>query len=816
MAQRVIPFVIGAAVFVLAACTPPPANEIFVVDTTADTVDANVGDGICADALGACSLRAAVMEGNADANTTEIQLAQGATYTLTIGGSGEDGAASGDLDLTERTYVRSFATSVAQTATIDAAGLDRVIHAQGGDFHFLEGLTITGGDPGADGGAILHTAGLLAIEDSTIAANAAVAGGAISSTAGTLWIEDSTIHSNTATAGGDAIHTSTTARLFQTTLATNTGSGSAVRVEQAGIEVLWSTITADLGTTLDLVDATSTVKHSIIEAPTGCSLTGSAAHSSEFSLYGDASCPAGVGDEQNIGAALTALGDYGGPTRTRVPVSGSPALGTHAPGIGGCGSSMPPDARGEVRPTGYCDTGAVETNGGSIGPDCLHPPVIESGANLRRCDLSDADLAGANLQGAVLFGANLTGADLTNANLGGGTNLNDANLTGADLTGASLGAADLGGATITDADFTGVNDSALVSGGLVGDPAALPADAQIIAGYWLAPGVWLFEAELSGQDLTGVDINGADLFRANLSGAILVDANLAGASGFAPDFTGADLSGADLTGVSLNQGILTDANLANADLTGFSSQRLRSGGITGTPVALPADALLVGGYLVVPNADLRNEDLSGLDLAGAALDDALLQATNLANTDLSGASLANASARNVDLSGADLTNADLTGAELDVANLANADLTNADLTGVADDFIRSGGIVGAPLAAPADVVIVDGYYIAPNANLTAAALVGADLSGANLAGATLTIANLANANLANVDFTGANLRNIANLSNVDLTGADFTDADLKNADLTTADLTGVTWSNTRCPSGVNSSVYNPETCLNDL
>src|SRR2546425_11690804 len=40
-------------------------SRTFTVDTTADSVDAAPGDGLCADAGGLCSLRAAVMEASA-------------------------------------------------------------------------------------------------------------------------------------------------------------------------------------------------------------------------------------------------------------------------------------------------------------------------------------------------------------------------------------------------------------------------------------------------------------------------------------------------------------------------------------------------------------------------------------------------------------------------------------------------------------------------------------------------------------------------------------------------------------------------------
>ena len=54
----------------------------FTVNTTADTMDANPGDGIAADADGNTSLRAAVMEANSLAGDDTINLPAG-TYTRT-------------------------------------------------------------------------------------------------------------------------------------------------------------------------------------------------------------------------------------------------------------------------------------------------------------------------------------------------------------------------------------------------------------------------------------------------------------------------------------------------------------------------------------------------------------------------------------------------------------------------------------------------------------------------------------------------------------------------------------------------------------
>ena len=71
----------------------------FTVNTVADTVDANVGDGIAADASGNASLLAAIMEANANGTSDTIELPAG-TFVLSLSGSGENAAATGDLDIT--------------------------------------------------------------------------------------------------------------------------------------------------------------------------------------------------------------------------------------------------------------------------------------------------------------------------------------------------------------------------------------------------------------------------------------------------------------------------------------------------------------------------------------------------------------------------------------------------------------------------------------------------------------------------------------------------------------------------------------------
>src|SRR3989442_999830 len=78
----------------------PGQAATFTVDTTLDLVDAVSGDGLCATASGACSLRAAVQESRALLGPDTIILPSG-IYTLTIAGASNNSATSGDLDISE-------------------------------------------------------------------------------------------------------------------------------------------------------------------------------------------------------------------------------------------------------------------------------------------------------------------------------------------------------------------------------------------------------------------------------------------------------------------------------------------------------------------------------------------------------------------------------------------------------------------------------------------------------------------------------------------------------------------------------------------
>jgi uncharacterized protein YjbI with pentapeptide repeats len=311
-----------------------------------------------------------------------------------------------------------------------------------------------------------------------------------------------------------------------------------------------------------------------------------------------------------------------------------------------------------------------------------------------------------------------------------GADLAGANLTGANLTGAVLRSANLSGTTLTGAMLTGV-----ISGGVTGMPAALPPNWVSVDGYLVGPGAELDSASLASANLSGLDLAGSGLDFANLGGA--------------------DLSGANLADALLEHASLAGADLANANLTGAGLTLATSGGITGTPSALPVNWQLGNGYLMGPDADLTGADLSGLNLAG------------------------------VDLATARLTNADVSGTQF-----AQATLTS----------VITGGLTGIPASLPQGLFIAGGYLAGPSSYLVGANLPNLDLVGADLAGANLASANLAGTSLVGANLTQASLSRAAlagaDLSGATLAGTNFdsatlTSANLDKADLSTASLTSV-------------------------
>ena len=107
----------------------------YTVDATGDFPDIRLGDGRCGGAVGGgrgCSLRAGIMEANAQGHAV-VELPAG-THTLTLRGSGENAAATGDLDVTAGLTLLGAAanTTTVQAGSDDRNGIDRVFEIRPG------------------------------------------------------------------------------------------------------------------------------------------------------------------------------------------------------------------------------------------------------------------------------------------------------------------------------------------------------------------------------------------------------------------------------------------------------------------------------------------------------------------------------------------------------------------------------------------------------------------------------------------------------------------------------------------------------------
>src|SRR5262245_54983743 len=117
-----IALALATACLALLASTGVASAAVFAVNTTNDAVDVAPGNGVCADASGACTLRAAVMEANALPGADDIRV-PGGTYPLTLVGANEDGALTGDLDVHSEVSIRGDGP---RRTVVDGQQADRV------------------------------------------------------------------------------------------------------------------------------------------------------------------------------------------------------------------------------------------------------------------------------------------------------------------------------------------------------------------------------------------------------------------------------------------------------------------------------------------------------------------------------------------------------------------------------------------------------------------------------------------------------------------------------------------------------------------
>jgi uncharacterized repeat protein (TIGR01451 family)/CSLREA domain-containing protein len=289
----------------------------FTVDTTSDAKDKSPGDGRCETSSGTCSLRAAIQEmDKLGQSTNNITLPSG-TYTLSIGGTSEEWAAKGDLDI--RVNMKIVGT-VGSTTVKGGSGFgDRLFdvpqgtkpnvtlngvilkagaassEGRGGGFRYRGtgsfdaiNVTFSANSAGKSGGGYYQNSGSLTMNLITFDGNTAGTNG------GGMDVEGSTVTANfthltftdnTADRGGglaaflDSGATGSIPKLdngvFTGNATTSGGSGGGLSIARTtlrsntitgntagyggGVELVGSTIPNDVGGWMDILDNTATI-----------------------------------------------------------------------------------------------------------------------------------------------------------------------------------------------------------------------------------------------------------------------------------------------------------------------------------------------------------------------------------------------------------------------------------------------------------------------------------------------------------------------------------------------------------------------------
>lgn len=323
----------------------------------------------------------------------------------------------------------------------------------------------------------------------------------------------------------------------------------------------------------------------------------------------------------------------------------------------------------------------------------------------------------------------------------------------------------------------------------------------------------------SGADLTNTNFTGAALDQADFSGAatVLSGTTFASAKLHCAKFSGADVSSATFVTpqVTTDFSCLVDLTAATLDVRTFAPQLWRYLNLRGATINNVAGAVL---STVQAPVDLSGAILSGLDLHGVRLDGANLgcasatRCTQLVDTRLETATLQGANLVNANLQGAVLDRANLTGANLCAASLnesptlqrsaslvgaqlKNVNLTNADLTGAnlsSANFYSSGtpGSCATGCAASSCASAVGAHMI--GTNFTGAYLSGTDMSDSNAQSATFAGALLVGVNLSGVNLsTNAALGTAVSFQGAFLQGANFTGTNVASASFLDAYVTPV-------------------------
>jgi hypothetical protein len=374
------------------------AGRLFSVDVAGDSMDSNVGDGVCLDLNGKCSLRAAVQEANNSGglNVINFALPTGSVIELTFG----------ELLITKGVHIVGPGARRLSIQRSAAAGTPnfRIFHigANAGSIMIIRGFSVKNGNVDGDGGGFyIESGNLIRMTDVFATNNNAKRGGGIAN-AGNLNLARSLFTSNTAlnnvgaNGAGGAVMNLDSSSVLTISNTTMTGNSAIVggAIYNIGNSLLANTTISLNSATLlgrNIVNAaggTVNVLNSIVNSDNSSAISSlwGAFTSVGNNLITDARNATGftngvnkdqVSNDNSINPLLGALSDNGGQTDTLELLTGSPAInqGNNCVTMANCPAPVPQgfrlttDQRGRSRRsffTSIADIGAFEVQTGTI------------------------------------------------------------------------------------------------------------------------------------------------------------------------------------------------------------------------------------------------------------------------------------------------------------------------------------------------------------------------------------------------------------------------------------------------------------------
>ena len=336
----------------------------FVVNALLDGPDASPGDGVCATASGACTLRAAIQEANDKDGGQTIGLGADVYRTdfseealVALAAFGVRASSFGPLIVNDDVTIRGLGL---YSTTFTGGQVDRPLIVEGGASLTLRYLQLTGGQTDGRGGGLLIRDGDVTLDRVLVNDNRAQDGGGVALEQGSLIVQRSVIANNVVTGtGGGLLIAGGEAELTNVTVGGNQAGGNGGGIANAAtLELTHVTFAGNHAATGGGLHntASATLVNTLLganTAATGPDCSGTLTLQEANLVQNAAGCTA-PGAINGQDPRLYPLDDYGGETLIF-------AIGSDSPGRDAGGCVVDGDQRGAPRPIGgKCDVGAAE------------------------------------------------------------------------------------------------------------------------------------------------------------------------------------------------------------------------------------------------------------------------------------------------------------------------------------------------------------------------------------------------------------------------------------------------------------------------